>query len=775
MADDNPNLHWADASSGTGSPLPGTSKRAFWTGLAVVVLSLVIGLGTFLVLTGLTPIVPRNEVVLVCLGLNVALILAMILVLGWQAVGLWHAWRNRIAGARLHIRIVGLFTIIAALPALLLAAGAVTTFSRALDSNFASRTRAIIDNSLQVAVAYMEEHGQVIRNDIVNMSSDLDEGAARITGDIRTSREFQDLLTGQASLRDLSLAAIIDDKGAVVISALNDTRVQYSPPDEAAIQQAKSGQVALLLSQESHRVAALRRLAGHPDLFLYVARAVDSRVVGHLQRTQDRVAEYEALRQRRGIHKFVHGVMYFQISLMSILAAIWVGLWFASRLVAPIRRLIGAAQQVARGDLDVTLPMIRGEGDLRRLSKNFNHMTTQLARQRHELVTANTQLVERRRFMEAVLSGVSAGVLGIDGDGRITLANPSAEELLGRSEADLVGQALRVAVPEFGVLLDEHETSSLKSRAQHQIKLMVGTEECSFAVRLTGDVSRGGAGAVVTFDDVTELVAAQRTSAWGDVARRIAHEIKNPLTPIQLSAERLKRKYGASIGEGQETFNKLTDTIVRQVGDIKSMVDEFASFARMPKPEMALTDLKDAVLEPVILFRESNPAVKFDLHLPEKPVLTDCDRRLITQAVTNLVKNAAEAINTAVDGPDQEPDFKGRIEINLRQEGDLALIEVIDNGIGLPRQNRTKLLEPYVTTKGNKGTGLGLAIVQKVTEQHGGALTLEDAPEAPDRKRGALVRLTLPIRRRDAAMRAAPSPHASRPPGELADTLAAKH
>jgi two-component system nitrogen regulation sensor histidine kinase NtrY len=752
MTDNDPNLRWATI-SGTSSPLPGTGKRAFWVGLAVVILSLFIGLGTFLVLTGVTPIVPRNEVVLICLMLNVALILAMILVLSWQAVGLWRAWRDRVAGARLHIRIVGLFTIIAAVPALLLAAAATTTFSRALDSNFASRTRAIVDNSLQVAVAYLEEHGQIIRNDIVNMSSDMDEGAARLSGDLRTSREFQDLLTGQASLRDLSLAAIIDEKANVVISALNDTRVKFEPPSSAEMAQANAGQVVLMLSQDGYRIAAVRRLQSHPDLYLYVARAVDARVVGHLRRTQAGVAEYEGLRQRRGIHKFVHGVMYFQISLMSILAAIWVGLWFASRLVAPIRRLISAAQQVARGDLDVVLPMNRGEGDLRRLSKNFNNMTTQLAHQRNELVTANTQLLERRRFMEAVLSGVSAGVLGLDGDGRVTLANPSAETLLGRTQADLVGKPLQMAVPEFGGVLDAEEPTGIKARAPHQVKIMVGTEERSFAVRVTGDA----AGAVVTFDDVTELVAAQRTSAWGDVARRIAHEIKNPLTPIQLSAERLKRKYGGSIGDDRETFNKLTDTIVRQVGDIKSMVDEFASFARMPKPEMERTDLKDAVLEPVILFRESHPNLTFEARLPDEPVLADCDRRLITQAVTNLVKNAAEAIATFADSPEHPADFKGRIEVVLRREGDLAFIEVIDNGIGLPRQNRNRLLEPYVTTKGHKGTGLGLAIVQKVTEQHGGSLTLEDAPPAPDRPSGALVRLTLPIRRRAGEARAGPT------------------
>jgi two-component system nitrogen regulation sensor histidine kinase NtrY len=288
---------------------------------------------------------------------------------------------------------------------------------------------------------------------------------------------------------------------------------------------------------------------------------------------------------------------------------------------------------------------------------------------------------------------------------------------------------------------------ALKARGQQQVTLTIGGEERSFAVRITHEQEGTGAeGSVVTFDDITELVSAQRSSAWGDVARRIAHEIKNPLTPIQLSAERLRRKYGAAITVDRDTFEKLTDTIVRQVGDIKSMVDEFASFARIPKPQMEAQDIRDAVQESVILFRESHPDVEFEMHFPSTPLRVSCDRRLITQALTNLVKNATESVRSAAEAGDRGADFRGKVETVLRKVDDRIEIEVIDNGLGLPKQNRTRLLEPYVTTKGAKGTGLGLAIVQKITEQHGGRLTLEDAPPAPGRSRGALVRLTLPAR-----------------------------
>jgi two-component system nitrogen regulation sensor histidine kinase NtrY len=736
-----------EESIGEGTTLPGTGHRAFWIGLVVVVLSVVSGLATYLILTGLTPIAPRNEVVLFVLLINVLLILAMFAVLSWQAFHLWRAWRQRVAGARLHVRIVGLFTVIAALPALLLALAASTTFSRSLDNWFSNRTRTIVATSLDVATAYLEEHGQVIRTDIVNMAKDLDDAAATITGPIATSFEVRNLMMAQAGLRDLSLVALIDRNGAVLVSSAGDTRVHYEPPGAAVIAQAEAGQVPLLMPTTSHRVAAVTRLVRYPGVYLYAARSVNPKVVGHLRRTEAGVAEYERLRAARGGLKLVHAVMYFMISMTGVLAAIWVGLWFASQLVAPIRRLIAAAQQVAKGNLSVQLPLQRGEGDLRRLSRNFNHMAQQLERQHTEVLTANQQLMERRRFMEAVLANISAGVIGLDAQGRIRLANSSAEKLLGVASADLVGKPLSEAVPEFAALAAGEPGAGLRSRGQTQVVLPVNDEERIFTVRITHEhPDSGDHGSVVTFDDVTELVSAQRTSAWGDVARRIAHEIKNPLTPIQLSAERIRRKYGAVIRDDRETFEKLTDTIVRQVGDIKSMVDEFASFARIPKPQMEPHDLRDIVQEPMILFRESHPAISYETVMPEGGLVVSCDRRLISQALTNLIKNATESVEAAGEASDREADWRGRIETVLRQNGRRVEIEVIDNGLGLPRQNRTRLLEPYVTTKGSKGTGLGLAIVQKITEQHGGTLELEDAPRSPDRNRGALVRITLPVR-----------------------------
>jgi len=730
----------------TRSPLLDPGERVFWVGLVVVSLSLVSALATFLILTGLTPITPRNDIVLVVLFLNVILIAAMLGVVAWQAYGLWQAWRQKLAGARLHVRIVLLFSLVAALPAMLLAIAATTTFARSIDGWFSSRTRAIIENSLYVAKSYVDEHGLVIRTDAVNMARDVDAALAQGgTG----AADLQKVLMGQAGLRDLPAAYIVDASGKPVVTAFEDAALPFVSPAATLIAKAEQGHVPVLTPRGTSHLAAIAKLIQAPGQYLYVARPVSAKVLSHLERTGQSVDEYNRLRQARGGLKLAHGLMYTMISMTALLAAVWAGFWFANRFAAPIRRLIAGAQEVSKGNLDIELPERRGEGDLRRLSHTFNTMTRELKQQRDALVTANEQLSDRRRFMEAVLAGVSAGVIGLDGQDRITLLSRSAERLLGTAERDVAGLALAEAFPILAPVLERRDEPAMKARAPLQIVAGVEGEERTLSVSMTREeAGPGDVGSVVTLDDITELVTAQRTSAWADVARRIAHEIKNPLTPIILSAERIRKKYGRVIAEDRETFDKLTSTIERQAGDIKTMVDEFASFARIPKPVMEAGDLRDAVQEPMILFRESHPAIDYRLTLPREPVIGSFDRRLLTQALTNLVKNATEAVEQAAESDENRSNkaWKGRIEAALSLSGGRIEIVVVDNGPGLPKQNRSRLLEPYVTTKGTKGTGLGLAIVQKIVEQHGGALSLEDAPRAEGRTQGALVRITLPLR-----------------------------
>jgi two-component system, NtrC family, nitrogen regulation sensor histidine kinase NtrY len=700
-------------------------------GPLAVGLALLSALVTFIVLADFTPLSPTHDVVVSLLAANAATVLLLLAVIVrdvWQVV---QARRTGRAAARLHVRIVGIFSLIAAAPAILVAIVASVTLDRGLDRLFSTRTRSAIENSLIVAEAYLRDHAQIVRSDIMVMGYDIARNKSVFDQDPDKLRQF---LTFQAQARGLAAAIVLDKELNVIARADLNINQTFALPPRDALPLIGSKEPQVVLLPDANYVAAVVKLDQYEDYYLYLTRLLDPRVVPQLQATRASATEYAALETRRAGVQVAFALMYTVIALTVLLSAVWIGLNFANRLVAPIRRLIGAANAVSTGNLYVRVPVRQAEGDLAQLGETFNRMTQELRTQRDDIMQAHDLIDSRRRFTEAVLAGASAGVIGVDGQGAVSILNRSAEKLIGCTESEALGRPLAEALPE---LADFMAAARSGSRTQDQITISRNGRERNLSVRVTseqaGDSDRGY---VVTLDDITELVAAQRTSAWADVARRIAHEIKNPLTPIQLSAERLRRKYGKMIEEDRGVFEQCTDTIVRQVEDIRRMVDEFSHFARMPKPVMAAEDVADAVRQTVFLMRVGNSEIEIDAKIGEDPMLARFDRRLISQALTNIIKNATEAIAAV---PHEELG-KGTIRVFAAREGDDVVIDVIDNGIGLPKSNRSRLLEPYVTTR-EKGTGLGLAIVGRIIEEHGGSIELRDASEKIPGQRGAWVRI----------------------------------
>jgi two-component system nitrogen regulation sensor histidine kinase NtrY len=702
-------------------------------GIAVGV-ALLSATATFLVLAGLTPISPVHQVVVTLLCVNAATGILLISIIGREVWGVVQARRRGQAGSRLHVQIVGLFAVIAAVPTILVAVVASTTLDRALDQFFATRMRAMIEQSVTVADAYVNEHAQTIRGDDMAMAFDVARAKTLFDQDRDRFRQF---LTQETTGRGLSAAIIITVNGDTVERANVTMEQKIVLPSKELLSQVTDTDPQVALIPEGDHVAAVVKLRDYDNMFLYVARLLDPRVVAQLRNTQDSVTEYANLEARRLGIQVAFALMFAVIALIVLLSSAWIGLDFANRLVAPIRRLIGAANDVSTGNLQVQVPVYPSEGDLARLGETFNNMTQELRTQHEDIVRARDVIDSRRRFTEAVLSGASAGVIGVNADSSITILNRSAERLIGQTESDALGRSLTEIAPELGEIFETARLSNQRL-VQRQVTLSRDGQERNFSVRVTSEQTTDAEhGYVITIDDITELVLAQRSSAWADIARRIAHEIKNPLTPIQLSAERLRRKYGKVIADDDGVFRQCTDTIVRQVDDIKRMVDEFSRFARMPKAVMADEDLADTVRQVVFLLRVAHPDIDFIVELPSEVMPTRIDRRLISQALTNIVKNATEAIGAM---PESELGGRGRIIVSARRDDKDIVIDVIDNGIGLPKENRARLLEPYVTTR-EKGTGLGLAIVGRILEEHGGKIELRDASEKIPGARGAWMQL----------------------------------
>jgi two-component system nitrogen regulation sensor histidine kinase NtrY len=700
--------------------------------LALIAVSVMAGAATYAALTAGAPFGDAHTLYLL-LNIDLALFLLLVLIVARRVVALLVERKQGTAGARLHVRLVTWFSIVAVVPAIFVTLFSIGFFYLGVESWFSDRVKTAVEDSVVVARAYFEENKQEIRGDILAMASDLNSVP------MGTPQEFAGMLRQQTLLRNLSDAMVFDGSRNFKVSTGMLFALGLDQPPMDAVEAARNyGEVQIMTTGEQDRVTALVKL--HGDIFLYVARPIDPRVLSHINLAKDAAAEYAQAEGSRSQLQIRVWLMFIVVALLLLLAAIWMGLHFAKQLVRPVSALIEAAEQVRAGDLSIRVLEPEDADELSVLSRTFNRMTSQLASQRADLVEANHQLDMRRRFTETVLAGVSAGVIGLDLEGKVTLANRSAGEFLDIEPGLMAGQLLAEIIPEIVPILEQlgpTQTRLIQSQLDlrrpglpnRTVLVRIGAEQQGKQVR----------GYVVTFDDVTELLQAQRKAAWADVARRIAHEIKNPLTPIQLSAERLKRKYLKEITSDPETFVTCTDTIVRQVGDIGRMVDEFSSFARMPQAVMRREAMSDLVGQAVFLQRQAHTNIRFDVVKPSEPLVVECDGRQITQALTNLLQNAVDAIGGRI-ATEGEVLPRGTIEVSLTTDEDRLLIAVSDNGRGLPVAERDRLTEPYVTTRA-KGTGLGLAIVKKIMEDHSGTLEMQDNPEG-----GARVVLCIPLK-----------------------------
>ncbi len=710
-------------------PVRRSSRGPGWIGAFTVGAALCSGLITFLVLAGMTPVPPTHDVVVWVLAINVLLVVLLVGIVAWEGWTIMRARREGAAAAGLHIRVVALFSLIAAAPAILVAIVASAILERGLDPWFTGSIKSLMTNTVEIAQAYRDDQCRTIARETQLMAADLNRAKVLFDADRKL---FRDFMTSRATFLGFPVAMIVKPDGTIV------ERVDIRPvpgitgPATEDLASANENEAICIVPRVGNLFGSVLRLPAHEGAVLFLTRPVDPRATEFPPVAEAGVAYYQALEEKRFGIQIAFATMFALIALIVLLSAVWFGLSFSNRLVAPIRRLIHATDQVATGNFYVQVPVRRNEGDLAHLGETFNKMTSELRRQHDGLTAASDLIDRRRRFMEAVLSGVSAAVIGIDAHGLITIANPSAETLLDAKRQDLLGQPIVSVLPEIAQLMNEAKLGRLRL-TQQQIPISRMGRERTLNIRVTSEQARGeDKGFIVTLDDITDLVTAQRTSAWADVARRIAHEIKNPLTPIQLSAERIRRKYGKLITTDREVFDQCTNTIVRQVDDIKRMVDEFASFARMPKPAIVSEDIVDTVRQIVFMMRIAHPEIRIIDEVPERPIAATFDRRLLSQAVTNIVKNATEAIAAV---PEQER-AAPEIRVAVRSEGGEVIIEVSDTGKGFPAEGRQRLLEPYMTTR-EGGTGLGLAIVGKILEDHGGGIELLDNPAG----RGGMVRM----------------------------------
>lgn len=707
---------------------------------------------TYLVLTDAIQLDDTGTAIRLLLLFNFALGLALFALATWSLVKFFIARQQGQSGSRLQVRLVGMFTLIAMVPAIVVAIFSVVTLNLSLETWFSERVSSALESSLGAATVYVNEIQDITAGETAAMAVDMN--AAKVVFDV-SPPAYSQVLGRQAQTRPyIEYAAVIRSDGFVLaVAQPTNFEDYYVAPDPQLFDRASDGEVIVDIYGDD-RVLGIVRLDNFEDAYLYTVRPLRDNAVQNVIVARRNLAAYQTAEVQRSSILWLFALSFLVLALLILLFAVWMGLAAAGRIVSPIGRLVGASERVSEGDLSARVEVGLEDDEVATLSRSFNRMTGQLQTQRDELIEANRQYDRRRRFTEAVLGGVSAGVMGFDGQGRVTIANRSALAMLNVSREDVIDHLLWEVVPALGGLV-KAALAHPEAEAQGEVEFQIKGRTRNLTVQVTGesglsDETSGSTASitksfVVTFDDVTDLVSAQRMSAWADVARRIAHEIKNPLTPIQLSAERLRRKYMKEIETDPEVFDQCTETIIRQVGDIGKMVDEFSAFARMPEPVLRPHNIVDTVRDAVFLQRVAFKHTKIEADLPGTKIMVSGDERQLNQAMINLLKNAAEAIDTRRK-QENNPKLQGHVLARVLMRDGVPEVEILDNGCGLPKEQQHRLTEPYVTTR-EKGTGIGLAIVKKVMEDHGGELILENASEDAVGKwdrAGARIRMIFP-------------------------------
>lgn len=703
-------------------------------------LAVIAGVVTVSTMTG-----EQNELqdILYLLYVDIVLLLILSGLIVAKLVRVWLERRKGRSGAGFHGRLVLMFSLIAVTPAVLVAVFSAIFLNVGIQGWFNERISDAVNQSAQVAKAYLQEHRQAVRGDIFAMANDLNRDAPTL---VNSRFQFDRTLEAQAVLRNLPEAIVTDRSGNILARAPFSQSLEFELAPIEAFDKADGGDIVIMTNPQDDRIRAMIRLTRFVDAYLVVGRFVDPVIVEFIDRVKRSVTQYQSVEEQRSGLQVTFLMLFSVVALLLLLAAAWVGLTLATRYARPITELADAAEKVREGDLDVRIAQDGGVAEIDTLVDAFNRMAGQLEHQKQGLLDANRELDERRRFTETVLTGVSAGVIGLDNDGRIHLPNPSASNLLMQNLDNEKGKPLGEVVPEMAEMVEE-AIGGRQRAAEHELSLQIGDRERTLIARIAAEKLDQDEviGYVVTFDDITDLESAQRKAAWADVARRIAHEIRNPLTPIQLAAERLKRRYLKDIEGDKETFENCTDTIIRQVGDIGRMVDEFSSFARMPDPEMRSHDIVSICRDAVFLEQNRYSSIAIEFDAPAANIAVTCDRDQLSRAIGNVLKNASESVASRLQ---TVPDPTGQVRLILSEPLEASTsqvrIDVIDNGVGLPRENRHRLTEPYVTSR-EKGTGLGLAIVKKIIEDHDGHLTLTDAPAESNGVQGAIVSIVLNV------------------------------